>query len=207
MNSGAPPELQTSAQTCILCWLATVDADGQPNVSPKEIFTVFDSEHLVIANIALASVRNIAVNPRVCVSFVDVFVQDNRGQIPIYSCGVKQQAQNLRAQFSIPVLGLMLDKACSYVGRQVACWPNWRVLPHAHRHGLCQHSHQGGLLPHARGLCLARRSAASHVRAAASDAQRHRRRHNRVRAHSCAELPDLPRRNLGASAGALGPSC
>ena len=71
-----PPELQTSAQTSILCWLATVDADGQPNVSPKEIFTVFDPEHLVIANIASpTSVRNIAVNPRVCVSFVDVFVQ------------------------------------------------------------------------------------------------------------------------------------
>jgi len=70
------PELQASAQTTILCWLATVDADGQPNVSPKEIFTVFDPEHLVIANIASpTSVRNIAVNPRVCVSFVDVFVQ------------------------------------------------------------------------------------------------------------------------------------
>jgi hypothetical protein len=71
-----PLSLQTSAQSSILCWLATVDADGQPNVSPKEIFTVFDHEHLVIANIASpTSVRNIAVNPRVCVSFVDVFVQ------------------------------------------------------------------------------------------------------------------------------------
>ena len=71
-----PPELQTSAQSCILCWLATVGVDGQPNVSPKEIFAVFDPEHLVIANIASpTSVRNIAVNPRVCVSFVDVFVQ------------------------------------------------------------------------------------------------------------------------------------
>ena len=70
------PELQTSAQSSILCWLATVDAAGQPNVSPKEIFTVFDAENLVIANIASpTSVRNIAFNPRVCVSFVDVFVQ------------------------------------------------------------------------------------------------------------------------------------
>ena len=71
-----PFELQTSAQSSILCWLATVDADGQPNVSPKEIFTCFDPDHLVIANIASpTSVRNIAVNPRVCVSFVNVFVQ------------------------------------------------------------------------------------------------------------------------------------
>lgn len=71
-----PADLIDCAQTSILCWLATVDADGQPNVSPKEIFTAFDREHLVIANLASpASVRNIGVNPRVCVSFIDVFVQ------------------------------------------------------------------------------------------------------------------------------------
>jgi predicted pyridoxine 5'-phosphate oxidase superfamily flavin-nucleotide-binding protein len=70
------PEVQNSAARSVLCWLATVDANGQPNVSPKEIFAVFDTEHLVIANIASpTSVRNIEVNPLVCVSFIDVFVQ------------------------------------------------------------------------------------------------------------------------------------
>jgi hypothetical protein len=60
----------------VLCWLATVDGNGQPNVSPKEIFAVVDAEHLVIANIASpTSVRNVEQNPQVCVSFVDVFVQ------------------------------------------------------------------------------------------------------------------------------------
>jgi predicted pyridoxine 5'-phosphate oxidase superfamily flavin-nucleotide-binding protein len=70
------PEISQSANRSVLCWLATVDEDGQPNVSPKEIFAVFDSEHLVIANIASpTSVRNIGNQARVCVSFVDVFVQ------------------------------------------------------------------------------------------------------------------------------------
>ena len=70
------PQVQESANRSVLCWLATVDANGQPNVSPKEIFSVFDEDHLVIANIASpASVRNIELNARVCVSFVDVFVQ------------------------------------------------------------------------------------------------------------------------------------
>ena len=65
-----------SANHSVLCWLATVDESGQPNVSPKEIFAVFDAEHLVIANIASpTSARNIGGNPRVCVSFIDVFVQ------------------------------------------------------------------------------------------------------------------------------------
>lgn len=69
-------EVQNSAAHSILCWLATVDGNGQPNVSPKEIFAAFDTEHLVIANIASpTSVRNIEVNPLVCVSFIDVFVQ------------------------------------------------------------------------------------------------------------------------------------
>ena len=70
------PETLACARKSMLCWLATVDAQGQPNVSPKEIFTFSDSEHLLIANIASpSSVRNILANPRVCVSFVDVFVQ------------------------------------------------------------------------------------------------------------------------------------
>ena len=70
------PEVLEYATRSVLCWLATSDEAGQPNVSPKEIFAVFDSTHIVIANIASpTSVRNVLVNPRVCVSFVDVFVQ------------------------------------------------------------------------------------------------------------------------------------
>lgn len=64
------------ASRSVLCWLATSDANGQPNVSPKEVFVILDANHLVIANIASpTSIRNIKQNPRVCVSFVDVFVQ------------------------------------------------------------------------------------------------------------------------------------
>jgi predicted pyridoxine 5'-phosphate oxidase superfamily flavin-nucleotide-binding protein len=70
------PEVQNAARRSILCWLATVDDAGQPNVSPKEVFAIFDSDHLVIANIASpTSVRNIGLNPSVCASFVDIFAQ------------------------------------------------------------------------------------------------------------------------------------
>lgn len=69
-------QVQHLAGRSVLCWLATVDEAGQPNVSPKEIFAVHDSSHLVVANIASpTSVRNIKINPRVCVSFIDVFIQ------------------------------------------------------------------------------------------------------------------------------------
>lgn len=60
----------------VLSWLATIDENGFPNVSPKEIFCTLDSRTLLIANIASpGSLKNILARPRVCVSFVDVFVQ------------------------------------------------------------------------------------------------------------------------------------
>lgn len=60
----------------VLCWLATADSETCPNVSPKEIFAALDQYTLVIANIASpVSISNIRVNPKVCVSFIDVFAQ------------------------------------------------------------------------------------------------------------------------------------
>jgi predicted pyridoxine 5'-phosphate oxidase superfamily flavin-nucleotide-binding protein len=65
-----------TARRSVLCWLATVDAEGQPNVLPKEVWTIADEQHVVVAHIASPiSARNIAQHPQVCLSFVDVFVQ------------------------------------------------------------------------------------------------------------------------------------
>ena len=69
-------DVLTYLDRSVLCWLATVDAEGHPNVSPKEVFTPYGEAQLLIANIASpVSARNISNNPHVCVSFVDVFVQ------------------------------------------------------------------------------------------------------------------------------------
>ncbi len=66
--------LRDYAEKSVLCWLATADADGFPNVSPKEMFTMPSDDLLLIANIASpTSARNIRANPNVCVSFIDVF--------------------------------------------------------------------------------------------------------------------------------------
>lgn len=68
--------VRADIDNAVLCWLATVDADGVPNVTPKEIFAAHGEAMLVIADIQSAgSVRNIGFNPHVCVSFVDVFRQ------------------------------------------------------------------------------------------------------------------------------------
>ncbi len=60
----------------VLCWLATTDIDGQPNVTPKEIFTYSDKESIIIAHIASpGSVRNIRNNNKVALSFIDILIQ------------------------------------------------------------------------------------------------------------------------------------
>lgn len=69
-------EIKESVQSSVLCWLATVDAHGQPNVSPKEIFGAGGDDRLLIANVASPkSAANVRVNPRVSAAFVDVFRQ------------------------------------------------------------------------------------------------------------------------------------
>ena len=60
----------------VLCWLATSSSENVPNVSPKEAFTSYRDESLIIANIASPqSVKNIKENEQVCLSFIDVFTQ------------------------------------------------------------------------------------------------------------------------------------
>lgn len=69
-------ELKKSIDKSVLCWLATVSLDGEPNVSPKEIFNYYKTDSIIIANIASPqSVKNIKQNKNVCLSFIDVLVQ------------------------------------------------------------------------------------------------------------------------------------
>ena len=63
-------------ESSVLCWLATVSEDGVPNVSPKEAFLLDDNGRILVANIASPeTVRNIRHSCKVCLSFVNVFIQ------------------------------------------------------------------------------------------------------------------------------------
>lgn len=69
-------EIKRYVEKSVLCWLATVNAQHEPNVSPKEMFTIYDDSTLLVAHIASPNtIQNIAINPKVCVSFLDVFAQ------------------------------------------------------------------------------------------------------------------------------------
>ena len=93
-------EVKESVGKSVLCWLATSDENGQPNVSPKEMFAIADDQHIVVANIASPhSANNIRANQQVCLSFVDVFAQkgfkvvgkatETKRSMPEYSYWVK----------------------------------------------------------------------------------------------------------------------
>jgi predicted pyridoxine 5'-phosphate oxidase superfamily flavin-nucleotide-binding protein len=119
----------------ILCWLATIDADGAPNVSPKEVFVASGRDALLVANIASPNtVRNIAANPRVCVSFVDVFVQKGYklcGTAEVIQAGtamydevVKPLEVITQGKFKIhSVINILISKAESIVA------PSYRMFP------------------------------------------------------------------------------
>lgn len=69
-------EVKKLLSESVLCWLATTNENGEPNCSPKEVFTFSEDDELVIANIASPnSVENILKNSKVCVSLVHIFKQ------------------------------------------------------------------------------------------------------------------------------------
>ena len=69
-------EVVQSIGSSVVCWLATVAPDGSPSVSPKEAFLYDGHGRILVAHIASPqSVRNIQHDPRVCLSFINVFIQ------------------------------------------------------------------------------------------------------------------------------------
>ena len=69
-------EIKNYIDKSVLCWLASSSSENIPNVSPKEVFTYYGTSNIIIANIASPqTVRNIKANNKVCISFIDVFIQ------------------------------------------------------------------------------------------------------------------------------------
>jgi uncharacterized protein len=70
------PSMQQLIAEQRLGFVATVDADGGPNLSPKGTFVVLDPQRLAFADIRSPNTRrNLERNPRVDISFVDPFAR------------------------------------------------------------------------------------------------------------------------------------
>ncbi len=74
-----------------LCYVATVNEDGTPNLSPKASLSVIDGDHLGFCNLASPqTVANIRRNPAVEVNIVDIFTRKGfrfRGSASVLNSG------------------------------------------------------------------------------------------------------------------------
>ena len=103
------PEIKNYIEKSVLCWLATADKDNMPNVSPKEIFTFYQDDFIIIANIASPqSVHNIMHNPKICISFIDIFTQ--KGFQLKGNARVIRQADTEFAELAKPLLEMTQGK-------------------------------------------------------------------------------------------------
>jgi len=70
------PEMKRVIEEQRLGFVATVAPDGTPNVSPKGTFVVLDDRTIAFGDIrSPGTMRNLRVNPRIEVNFVDVFTR------------------------------------------------------------------------------------------------------------------------------------
>lgn len=74
-----------------LCFAATINADGSPNLSPKSTLTVHDDEHLLFANIASPrTIANLRRDPRIEINCIDIFSRRGyrfKGECSVRSLG------------------------------------------------------------------------------------------------------------------------
>lgn len=69
-------EMKRMVSELRLCYVATVTAEGKPNLSPKGSLKVLDDDHLAFADImSPVTMRNLRANPHVEVNLVDPFLR------------------------------------------------------------------------------------------------------------------------------------
>lgn len=70
------PDMQRLIREQMLGFVATVDADGTPNLSPKGTMVVLDDDHIIFGNIRSPNtVTNLRRNPIIEINFVDPFAR------------------------------------------------------------------------------------------------------------------------------------
>jgi uncharacterized protein len=127
--------IRLDIQNSVLCWLATVDDRGTPNVTPKEIFASHGDDRIVIADIASSgSVQNVRARPRVCVSFVDVFRQ--RGFKITGRAEIVQSQESRFSELGVELVRMagvgfpIRNIICVYAEQIARIWaPSYRLFP------------------------------------------------------------------------------
>jgi len=112
-------DMKTVISETILCFVATINKDGSPNLSPKSTLKVLDDNHLIFANIASPkTIVNLKRDPRIEINCVDIFSRRGyrfKGKSSIHAVG-SQIHTNLLEEIktehgdSIPVIDAVVIK-------------------------------------------------------------------------------------------------
>lgn len=116
-------EIKDLIETNQLGYVATVDKEGAPNVSPKSTFSILDDQTLVFAEMMSTHTRqNLLNNPRIALYFYSP--ARNRG------CQIKGQAEMLNSGELYDEMSQILnyfDRKANYVVKvtvgEVHPWP------------------------------------------------------------------------------------
>ena len=94
-------EMQRTVIEQKLGFVATVNADGTPNVSPKATFVVLDADHLAFGDLRSPNtIRNILERPGMEITFVDPFVRKGfraKGDAQYFARGTPEFDEPFRA--------------------------------------------------------------------------------------------------------------
>jgi len=110
-------DMKKIIEDSMLCYAATINQDGSPNLSPKSTLRIFNDNHLIFANIkSPGTISNIKRDPRIEINCVDIFARRGyrfKGKGIIYSAGTKlchDLLIDIRKEHgkSIPVLDAVL---------------------------------------------------------------------------------------------------
>jgi predicted pyridoxine 5'-phosphate oxidase superfamily flavin-nucleotide-binding protein len=106
-----------------LGFVATVNPDGTPNLSPKGTTKVWDEEHLVFADIhSPGTINNLLINPSIEINMVDVFSRKGyrfKGVAQVLSEGPVFQN----------IINFYKDAGATYLIKNVVLAKIERVLP------------------------------------------------------------------------------
>ena len=84
-------DMRSIVNGTMLCFAATTNADGSPNLSPKSTLRVHDDDHLLFANIASpGTLANLQRDPRIEINCIDIFARRGyrfTGRATIHSAG------------------------------------------------------------------------------------------------------------------------
>ena len=93
-------DMKAIIRRTMLCFAATINADGSPNLSPKSTLRVHDDDHLLFADIASpGTVANLRHDPRIEINCVDIFARQMESRFVFFQGHPEYDGLSLQREY------------------------------------------------------------------------------------------------------------